>query len=714
MNASFQLSPLLPYALLAVAAGFAVVVALTARWKHAPDFYARALFFALLAVLLLDPSVIRERRKPLPDKLVVVVDDSPSEKIAGRDKTAEKILARIKDELKSMPNVQPVVVHAGLDPASVRNQDTELFSVLRERLADLPLSRIAGTVLITDGEVDDVPRDIGPWEKLAPFSVVLTGKKDAFDRRVSVVSAPEYGLLSKPVTIRVKVDVSHGAQGETIPLDVAEDGKPVSAATVAPGAVQSFTFKLKHPGQNVFSFSVPPAKGELTLLNNTADVIVNGVRDRLKVLLVSGKPHIGERAWRDLLKSDPSIDLVHFTILRSPDSFDPTPESQMALIAFPVEELFEKKIDDFDLIIFDDYAQYGLLQPQYFANIAKYVRGGGAFLMELGADRRAEGLFKTDLASILPVAPAPQPDDLLQGPYVPQLTDIGKRHPVTAGLPVNDGNGAPWGRWLTQEDVVKTRGETLMTGLNGKPLLVVDKVGKGRVAVLASDNAWMWAKGLDASHPNFESGAFAPDGGGPYVGLLRRVAHWLMKEPSLASDYIKAEVHGGVITVSERALTPPPLPVTLTRPDGKTENVPMSAGAKKGWVSAAVTAGGNGLYRFSNGRKSAFAIVGTGVSREFSDVRTTEKKLAPLVEKTHGAMIWYDEQPRFSLRSVGASAGSFGGADWIGVKRNGAYVVEAVQGAALFPNVFLLLAVLGGLLGVWARESGKGVFSRKD
>ncbi len=695
MNVSFQLSPLLSYALLAAVAGFAVFVALAARWKKVPDFYARALFFLLLALLLLDPSVVREVRRPLPDKLVIVVDDSPSEKIAGRDQAAQKILAHIKSELKSMPDVQPVVVHAGQDPASLRNQDTELFSVLRDRLSDLPLSRIAGTVFITDGEVDDVPKDIGPWEKLAPFSVVLTGKKDAFDRRIKVVSAPEYGLLSKDVTIKVEVEDSGAGPAGPVTLDATQDGKSVSAKTVTAGAVADFTFKLGHAGQNVFEFSVPPVEGELTTLNNTAAVIVNGVRDRLKVLLVSGRPHIGERAWRDLLKSDPSIDLVHFTILRSPTSFDPTPSNELSLIAFPVEELFEKKIKDFDLIIFDDYAQYGLLLPQYFNNIAGYVRGGGAFLMELGSDRHEAGLFKTSLDSILPVVPQTPPGDLLEGTYVPQLTDIGKRHPVTAGLQMNNVNNAdaqPWGRWITQLNVTKARGETLMTGLNGSPLLVLDQVGKGRVAVLTSDNVWMWAKGID--------------GGGPYIGLLRRVAHWLMKEPSLEEDYIKAETHGGVITVSERALTLPALPVTLTRPDGKTENIPMSAAGKKGWVSAIVTVSGNGIYRFSNGKKNAFAIVGTGVSKEFSDVHTTARKLAPLVEKTHGAMIWYDAHPRFSLRRVGASRRDFGGDDWIGVKENDVYVVKNIRGVELLPNWLFLLIVFGCLLGVWVRESG--------
>lgn len=689
MNAAFQWSPLLPYLYIALLIAAAVLTIALAKWKRARDFYGRGLLFIILAFLLLNPIVINEVRQSLPDKLLIVVDESPSETISARNETAEKILSYIQQSLALMPHVEPVIIRAGKDAVSLKNQNTSLFSALQENLTGIPLGQVAGTVFITDGQVHDVPAEIKVLERFSPVHVVLTGKKDEFDRKVTVVEAPKYGLLSQNINIKVKVeDIGH-AVGTPIVLNVQQDGKPAGSYDIPAGEVQDYSFKLDHPGQNVFEFSVATEPEELTAMNNTAAVIVNGVRDRLKVLLVSGMPHIGERAWRDLLKSDPSIDLVHFTILRSPFSFDNTPQHEMALIAFPVTELFENKIKDFDLIIFDKYAQYGLLQPQYFANIAAFVKEGGAFLMAMGSDQPEQSIFETALGDILPVSPKPPEQSALSSAYLPLLTELGKTHPVTGDLQTGK---KPWGKWLNQINVNPTKGQVLMTGAEGRPLLLLDKVGDGRVAVLTSDNIWLWAKGVN--------------GGGPYTELLRHVAHWLMKEPELEEDFIRADAVGNVITVAQRNLTGVLKTVTMTGPDGQDKAIPLIA-SQKGWASATVTAEQNGIYRFNNGSKTAFIIVGSAASQEFSDVHTTEEKLKPVTEATHGAMIWYHETPRFSFRNVKSGASNFGGRDWIGLKNNEAYSVNSVESAALIPNWLALLIIFGGTLAVWWRESGR-------
>jgi len=450
MNAAFQWAPLISYSVLGLLLLAAVIVAALARWKCASDFYGRSLFFIVLGFLLLEPVVINEVRLPLPDKLLIVVDESPSENIAGRNETAEKILSYIKTSLESVQGIEPIVIRAGQDVVSLKNQNTSLFSSLKENLIGIPQRQVAGTILITDGQVHDVPESLGALERLAPFHVVLTGRKDEFDRKVTVVEAPKYGLLSQEVTLKVKVEESGGHFGSVV-LNVSQDGKLFDRFTVMAGEVQSYTFRLEHSGQNIFEFSIADEiaveKGEMTESNNTAAVIVNGVRDRLRVLLVSGQPHVGERAWRDLLKSDPSIDLVHFTILRTPMSFDSTPSREMSLIAFPVKELFQRRIRDFDLIIFDKYARYGLLQQKYFLNIASFVKEGGAFLMALGSESSAQSVFKTPLGGILPVEPKLDDRSILSNPYMPKLTDLGKNHPVTGDLYRFQENKNLWGRW---------------------------------------------------------------------------------------------------------------------------------------------------------------------------------------------------------------------------------------------------------------------------
>ena len=231
-------------------------------------------------------------------------------------------------------------------------------------------------------------------------------------------------------------------------------------------------------------------------------IFVNGVRDRLRVLLVSGEPHAGERVWRNLLKSDPSVDLVHFTILRPPEKQDDTPIRELSLIAFPIRELFDTKLDDFDLIIFDRYSRRGVIPDAYLDNVVRYVRNGGALLDAAGPNFGTPmSLARTPLGTILPAEPTGEVYD--EG-FKPALTDLGRRHPVTEGLPgagPRDGE-ASWGRWFRQVDTrVRHGGVVLMTGDRGDPLLVLDRVGKGRVAQLMSDEMWFWARGFEGGGP---------------------------------------------------------------------------------------------------------------------------------------------------------------------------------------------------------------------
>ncbi len=691
MSTTFEWSPYLPqiyYALLALFALGALAVAFLKRMR---DFSWRAFFFILLAFVLLNPIVLHEIRDNLPDKLIVIVDDSPSEHVGKRDAVAEEALAHLKAEL-AKTNIEPVIFRSSADSSAGKGESTNLFAVLRNNLMSVPMNQVAGTVMITDGEVHDVPKDLGVLSRMGPFHVILTGKKDEFDRKITIVNAPKYGVLNENVTISVKIDAfGRKLEGPTT-VTVKQDGQTETVTSLAPDETRDFTFRVAHPGQNVIEFSIPVEDGELTASNNNAPVIVNGIRDRLRVLLVSGSPHMGERAWRNLLKSDPSIDLVHFTILRSPDTMDMTPQSQLSLIAFPVEELFQNKINDFDLIIFDRYQSYGMMMmPMYFNNIAAYIRRGGAFLMALGtADSMPQDgtLTSGDLEALLPVIPTP--NGVMKMPFRPELTALGQQHPITADI-VKPGM-KPWGEWHSEASVAQVRGQALMSGIDKKPLLVIDKVGEGRVAVLASDNIWLWSKGVAQA--------------GPYTDLLRNTAHWLMKEPELEDDFIKADAKGNVITVAERDLTPEAKSVLMTMPSGEQKLIPLNT-KEPGWIKAEVTVEDNGIYGFDNGIKKAFAVVGSARNEEFADVHTTEDKLKPVVNETHGGLIWYQENRDFSLRDVTPNTGTKGGDSWLGLKRNGAYAIANVESLSLLPNYLTLLIIMAGVVFMWWRESGR-------
>lgn len=689
MTMTFDWAPYLPYAVSFFLLGLGLALFALSWIRKTPEFYGRAAFFLLLSLLLLHPVLIEEQRKPLPSKLLVVVDESPSQSLDNRGTRTAEIVERLKTAAGLIEGLEPVVVRGGIDPVSLKEQNTSLFSALRQQMIALPQQQIAGTVLITDGQVHDVPTIAREFEKLAPFHAVLTGRKDEHDRRVTVVDAPKYGLLSEDVTIRLKVeDVGRKKPADLVALTVRQDGEVLTTLSAAIGEEKTLSFKLTHPGQNVFEFSVEKVDGELTPLNNRAAVIVNGVRDRLRVLLVSGLPHMGERAWRDLLKSDPAIDLVHFTILRSPQVFDPTPVSEMALIAFPVEELFERKIKEFDLIIFDKYVQYGLLPPKYFENIASYIQNGGAFFAALGSDKLEKSLFNTAVGALLPVVPTEAGADILQGSFSPLLTERGLTHPVTGDL---QRVGKSWAAWHTQADMMLRRGHVLMSGSGGKPLLVLDETGEGRIAVLTSDNIWLWAKGRE--------------GGGPYTPLLRNVAHWLMKEPELEQDYIKAEVRGNVITVSQRSLAPT-ADISMQAPDGKERSLILDV-KNQAWLSAKVIADVNGIYMFSNGKRSAFAVVGASGSEEQKDVHATAEKLQPFIGQTKGGIVWHADISSLKLRTVSQDARTFAGSGWIGIKENTGFTVSNVQSQEFVSNWLFLMIVFMFLSGIWWREGGK-------
>ena len=302
-------------------------------------------------------------------------------------------------------------------------------------------------------------------------------------------------------------------------------------------------------------------------MNNRAVVSIDGVRDKLRVLLVSGEPHAGERTWRNLLKSDASVDLVHFTILRPPEKQDGTPINELSLIAFPTRELFQQKIDEFQLIIFDRYARQGVLPIIYFDNIARYVRNGGAVLVAAGPDYASStSLWRTPLEVILPAEPSGQ---VTETPFRAQLSNVGKRHPVTRDLEGSASDPPRWSRWFRVVDTKKAEGATVMQAADDKPLLVLSREGEGRIALLLSDHIWLWARGYE--------------GGGPHLDLLRRLSHWLMKQPELEEEALRLSSHGRELSIERQSMADTIGEVTVTAPSGTTTTLTLQSAQPGLW-----------------------------------------------------------------------------------------------------------------------------------
>ena len=688
MTWSVHFAPLLPVWLLLLLAALGLGFAVAGLFLRARGALLRFLAFAALICALAHPVLLEEERAPERDVALVVLDQSASQTVGDRLKQGEKALAALTRALDEDKTLETRVLRLGQAP-----DGTMLFGPASERLADVSRDRLAGVVLITDGEVHDVPEDARAAGLDAPVHALITGKKGERDRKLTVLRAPVFGIVGEPIELQLRVDdFGVEASAGLARLTIHVDGRERDSRYVEVGKSEVVPLILEHGGQNVIEAEVEPGADELTLANNHVAIATHGVRDRLRVLLVTGEPHAGERTWRNLLKADPSVDLVHFTILRPPEKQDGTPIDELSLIAFPTRELFAEKLDEFDLIIFDRYRRRGVLPLVYLANVADYVENGGALLDAAGPSFATSlSLYRTPLAAILPAQPT---GDVVEQGFRIKLTPQGLRHPVTAGLggAAADANAEPsWGRWFRLIGTDAISGTTLLAGPEEKPALVLDRVGQGRVAQLLSDQSWLWARGFE--------------GGGPQAELLRRLAHWLMKEPELEEESLAAEARGGTLHITRRTMADSPPPVQVTTPTGAARTVFLTL-SEPGLFRGSTPAVEQGLYRLDDGMLSAVAAAGPLNPQELADVRATETKLEPVAKATDGGVIWLEDLARDApaLRRVRPGRDA-AGKDWIGLRENGRYTVKSVSQRALLEPL-AALALIGLLLVLaWRRES---------
>jgi len=668
----------------AVAVAFALSLLLVfARTRAA---LVRAIALALFVLALANPSITREDREPLSSVAAVVIDKSPSQEFGDRLQQTQAARAALAERLGHIPGLEVRFVEAG--QADGETDGTRLFTALSSALSDVPQERVAGAILITDGRVHDVPGEVAALGFTAPVHGLITGHKNERDRRVVLVTAPRFGIVGQTQTITFRVE-DQGAPRGPAQVAVRRDGELIESRNVRVGAAVNIAVPIPHAGPNIVEIEASPLEGELTAVNNRAVVSIDGVRDKLRVLLVSGEPHAGERTWRNLLKSDASVDLVHFTILRPPEKQDGTPINELSLIAFPTRELFQQKINEFQLIIFDRYARQGVLPVIYFDNIARYVRQGGAVLVAAGPDYASPtSIWRTPLDVILPAEPNGRTTD---GAFHARLTELGKRHPVTRGLEGAEQDPPHWSRWFRLVDSRAAKGTTVMQGPENKPLLLLSREGEGRVALLLSDHIWLWARGYE--------------GGGPHLDLLRRLSHWLMKQPDLEEEALRLLVRGRDLTVQRQTMSDGVSDVTLTSPSGKTRTVTLSA-AEPGVWRATIEANELGLWRASDGTLTALANVGPANPREFTEVTSTTEVLAPLANATGGGVVRLEAASGVHLpRIVGVrSSDTYHGEDWLGLRTREASVVRGIGVLPVFAGLIGLLLLVGALAATWMRE----------
>ncbi len=684
MTAALTLDPLVPWPVLWGLAAFAAVLLAVAVWRGLSGWWLRGLTALVVLAAIANPSLQEEERAALSDIVLLVVDDSASQGLGDRAAQVEAAIAGVEAEVARLENTELRIRRFSDAP---EDGGSLAMTALAELLSEEPRARVAGAMIITDGQVHDV--ELAPTLP-APLHVLLTGAAQDWDRRLIVKNAPAFAILGEEVMLTLRIEDQGAAPGATdVDLTITVDDSEPQTFRVPVGEDLDLPVTLPHGGMNVLQFSTPEADGELTDRNNAAVVQINGVRDRLRVLLVSGEPHAGERVWRNLLKSDASVDLVHFTILRPPEKQDGIPVTELSLIAFPTRELFVEKIEEFDLIVFDRYRMRGILPMSYLENVAQYVRNGGTVLVAAGPEFGAvDSLWRSPLADVLPVEPTSR---VIEGGFRPALTDLGRRHPVTEGLEELAPEGG-WGRWFRQIDVIPRAGQVVMSGADDRPLLVLNRVDEGRVAVLASDHAWLWGRGYE--------------GGGPQLELLRRLAHWMLKEPELEEEALTATTTGQELTVRRRSIAEePPGDLTITGPDGAVVVLPMPE-VSPGRYELVWQAPMMGLYRLEQGELTRVVAVGPSAPREFVETIATGAVLEPVVTPTNGGILRLEEGvPDIRAVREGRPAAGRG---WVGITPRGAYVTQDLTIAPLLPGWVWLLLAAGLAIAAWLIEGRRG------
>ncbi|RIK86827.1 MAG: hypothetical protein DCC69_05870 [Hyphomicrobiales bacterium] len=686
MNWSLSFEPLLSPLWTAAVLLPVAALALAGLFLRRPGSLVRLCAFAALALALLNPVLLDEQREPLKSVVALVVDRSQSQAIGERTDQTDAAVEELRARLSRFPQFELREVEAGHAAAADERVDTRLFGAAGQALRDVPPSRVAGTIMVTDGQVHDAPDAAGA--STGPLHVLVTGEEGEFDRRVRFERAPRFGIVGRPVDLTYRVIDTKGASG-MVAVRVLVNGEPAGTEQAILGQEMPLRLTIPNAGKNIVELSIETAPGELTDTNNRAIAVLDGIRENLRVLLVSGEPHAGERTWRNLLKSDTAVELVHFTILRPPEKQDGTPINELSLIAFPTRELFVEKIDDFDLIVFDRYQHRDVLPILYYDYIAEYVEKGGALLVAAGPEYAGgQSIARTPLISALPGLPT---GTVVERGFHPRLTETGERHPVTRGLEGSAAEPPQWSRWFRLVDIGQPSGAVVMDGPDDKPLLVLDRKGEGRVGMLLSDQGWLWARGFE--------------GGGPHAALYRRMAHWLMKEPELEEERLTASGRGMTLDIARQTMSDDPGRATVITPSGQSVEVTLSP-ASPGLFTGSLETREIGLYQIGNGDLTALAHVGPVNAPEFQDTVSTTDVLRPAASASGGSVRRLGNGAGVSLPGIVPvrAGGEASGRDWIGLKTTGDSVLKSVDRMPLFAGFFGLALLIFALGSMWYRE----------
>lgn len=595
---------LAPWGRIGLAFGGLAVVAIVAlswrgsrgasAWRRATMIGLRAAAAVAALVVFLEPAVELRQVAREPNRIAILVDDSRSMSLAEQPDGPTRI-ARVRQLLASSRETLEAwaVDHKldfytfsealaptsliGLAGATGQGKATLIRKALDQVRGRYEGRDLAGIVLISDGvATGGFGEDAGDGavrEFLRSLDTrvhtVWAARDGLRDVAVAKVNADEFAFVRTVVRIEAVIRTT-GLPARQVPVTLSTDGQPLRQKLVdLPAGARDVTvsFEVTPPrvGRYVYEISVPIAAGEAVTANNTRSFVVRVIRDKIRVLQVAGQPGWDVRALRQMLKSNPNVDLISFFILTTQDDVSLVPNDEKSLIPFPTRELFEQQLPSFDLIILQDfeYLPYGL--SDYLENIRSYVEGGGGFAMLGGTTSFSSGgYYGTPVAAALPVelfGPFDSGPLIDTQKFSPALTDAGVLHPVTALRYAAGDNQATWKALPPLEGVnliagAKSDATVLAThprlrtrGGKPMPVIVAGEYGKGRSLAVTTDTLWRWG---------FVAAARPGDDGRHYTKLWENAIRWLIQDPDLRNLHVDSDaveyVPGAPVRVSVRLL----------------------------------------------------------------------------------------------------------------------------------------------------------------
>ncbi len=508
----------------------------------------RLLAIAVLVAVALNPSLVTTQVHKLSPAIAIVVDTSDTMGQSTVDDPAtrlDKVKALLTEGqlplLRSLGDKFDVSVYglsdslrpleygdlAGLTAGGNKGDVAEALQALS--------AKNSVAVLFSDG---NLRWSTSRGQQLSTLTVAVGTPKTYRDILIKEVSAPALAFRGREVVIDITVK-SYGYQGMTLPVLLQDSGKllavrDVRLQTDPAELTTSLSFVSDELGRKDLKISIPQQVGENIFSNNQINLTINVVRDKTRILMVSGSPSMNYRFMRVALKSDPSIDLLSFVILRTPSDILNVPPHEQSLIPFPVETLFLKELTTFDLLIFDNFNYSLFLSPDYLESIRSFVESGGGFALIGGPNLYNEGRDRlSPLGDILPFRFVEEEFYRRDSPVGLRLTRAGAEHPLmrVADDFSEDANGLFrfWQQLPPLNGInlfeVKGSADVLLESADGIawPILTVADYRKGRVLAIASDYAWKWYMGMVASGKGNQF----------YLRLVHRMVRWLTKDPGL-------------------------------------------------------------------------------------------------------------------------------------------------------------------------------------